>query len=427
MSDHYDRLENRPSAARETALFRDLRHVLATAKPRVAALRAQLLGIDVAGLRRRTDLARIPLARGPAGTASDVGWRASPGGLAAMRTSGLKQAFMLPAAGEADVLLCPEGQAKDWWGMGRALHAAGLRRGTLVLNCFPYDLVPHGHMVASGAAAIGAPLVPAGAAGLDAKAEVVRRLRPGFFCGSAPELKALLDRCAAAGVDARCLRHALVLGTLTAGLRHELGLRGVAVRTAFALPAFGVVAYESDVPDALTLNEGLLCEIVDGGTGGLAAPGQAGELVLPRVNGDYPLLRHATGMTSAALAQPATCGRTNMRIRPPQPVSDGVTPDRPAIGMAETGPRTLAARLRDIAARHPKLGRMRLDIRRRRNEEAPHLRVEHGGGDVPAAPMAETLRLLANLRGTFEFVAPGTLGSQGTLGDDEGADERRPK
>ena len=424
MSDHYDRLENRPSAARETALFRDLRHVLATSKPRVATLRSQLRGIDVAGLRGRDDLLRVPLARPEADT--EAGSRTQPGGLAAMRSSGLKQAFMVQIAGDG-ALLCPEGQAKDWWGMGRALFAAGLRKGTLVLNCFPYDLVPHGHMVASGAAAIGAPLIPAGAAGLDGKAEVVRRLRPGFFCGPACELKALLDRCAERGIDARCLRGALVMGAMGAGLRHELGLRGLAVRSAFALPAFGVVAYESDTPDALILNEGLVCEIIDPQSSRPAVSGQTGEMVLTRVSGDYPLLRHAVGLSSVVLGQPATCGRTNMRIRPPQLVAEAMPAERPAAdGAPQVGARMLAAHLREIAARHPKLGRMRLDTRRRRDEEAPHLRMEHGGGDAPAAPMAETLRLVASLRGTFEFVAPGTLGDLGTLGDDEAADERRP-
>ncbi len=425
MSDHYDRLETRPSASRETTLFRDLRHVLATAKPRVAALRSQLRGVDVAGLRNRAELARVPMVGAGA---------AVPDGVTGMRAGGMRQAFMVRAEGGveggADLLLVPEGHARDWWGMGRALFAAGLRRGTPVLNCFPYDLVPHGHMVASGAAAVGAPVVPAGAAGLAGKAEAVRRLRPGFFCGATGELKALLDHCAAHDIDARCLRGALVMGPLSAGLRHEFGLRGVAVRRAVALPAFGVVAYESEMPDAMILNEGLICEITDERSGGPAPPGQVGTLVLTRVNGDYPLLRHATGLSTALLSEPATCGRTNTRIRPPWlaiGVPDVVTPE--AVGpdaFTIDGPRALAARLREVAARHPKLGRMRLDTRHRRDEGAPHLRVEHGGGDAPAAPMAETLRLVADLRGTFEIVAPGTLGEIGTLGEDEGADERRP-
>ena len=41
--------------------------------------------------------------------------------------------------------------------MGRALFAAGVRKGTLVLNCFAYDLSPLGHMLESGARAIGKP------------------------------------------------------------------------------------------------------------------------------------------------------------------------------------------------------------------------------------------------------------------------------
>ncbi len=403
MSDHYDRLENRPSAARETALFRDLRHILTISKPRLPALRSQVKGIEVAGLRGRADLATIPIVRRP-----------PPGGgepagdfLPAMRASDLRQAFMVDSPLAGEVVIAAEGHAKDWWGMGRALHAAGLRKGMLVLNCFSYDLVPHGHMVASGAIAIGAPVVPAGGADLAHKAEAVRRLRPRFFCGPAAQLKALLDRCADEGIEAGCLKGALVMDAMTAGLRHELALRGVAVRTAIASAEFGLIAYESDSPDALILNENFIAEILDENGKRPIAPGLQGELVLTRVSGDHPLLRHATGALTALVTQPATCGRTNMRLRPPQPRLGEW-----ALDVAD-GPHLLAAHLREIAARHPKLGRMRLVTKRPRIEDALHLKVERGHDSVLAEPVAETLRLVARLRGTVEFVEPGTLGDEG--------------
>ena len=55
-SEHYDRAETRSPAARENTLFRDLRGVLKIAKPRAPALRAQLKGIDIEGLKTRADL-----------------------------------------------------------------------------------------------------------------------------------------------------------------------------------------------------------------------------------------------------------------------------------------------------------------------------------------------------------------------------------
>jgi hypothetical protein len=61
--EHYDRAETRSPAARENTLFRDLRGVLKIAKPRTPALRAQLKGIDLEGVKTRADLAGIPLSR----------------------------------------------------------------------------------------------------------------------------------------------------------------------------------------------------------------------------------------------------------------------------------------------------------------------------------------------------------------------------
>ena len=63
MHDVFDRLENRTTASREGALFRDLQHVLTVSKSRAPALRAQLKGLDIAKLRTRADLPRVPLQR----------------------------------------------------------------------------------------------------------------------------------------------------------------------------------------------------------------------------------------------------------------------------------------------------------------------------------------------------------------------------
>ena len=84
MHDHYDRLENRTPAARETALFRDLRHVLSVARSRAPALRAQIKGIDPARLMTRADLAQVPL-RSPAELMALQAEAPPFGGLAAAR------------------------------------------------------------------------------------------------------------------------------------------------------------------------------------------------------------------------------------------------------------------------------------------------------------------------------------------------------
>ena len=185
--DLYDRLESRAPAARESALLRDLAHVLSVSRSRMPALRVQLKGIDLAALRTRADLQAIPLRRHADLLAAQ---RTEPafGGYAATRMAALQNVFLGPGG-----LFAPAGHAKDWWGFARAMQAAGLRKGTLVLNTLPYDLVPFGHMVESGARALGCPVIPAGNAGLDLVVATAERLAPRFFCGTAEQLKGFLD------------------------------------------------------------------------------------------------------------------------------------------------------------------------------------------------------------------------------------------
>ena len=319
------------------------------------------------------------------------------GGLAATRLGGLKRTFVSP-----DGLVTFEGQAKDWWGMGRALFAAGLRKGSLVLNCFPYQMLPHGHMIESGACALGCPVIPAGLADLDRKVEAIERLRPQFYCGEAAHLKALLDRCEDLGVPATSLTNALVMGPLSAGLRSEFALRDVTVRCAYALPEVGVVAFESVDDGMMILNEGLILEIVSPATGEVLASGAEGEIVITRINADYPLLRYATGALSTVDARMSSCGRTNTRLcmpRDPGPADhhDGAC-------------RVHVAHVKEIASLNPEAGRMQLRVVRRRGRVEAHLKVEHGGlNELLIERLTASLMAVTRLEGTVEVVGPGTL------------------
>ena len=158
MHDVFDRLENRSTPSRESALFRDLLHVVNVSKSRAPALRAQLRGIDVARLRSRSDLSLVPLRRRVDLLSAQAEVPAF-GGYVATRLAGLSHVFSGPGA-----MATPGGQAKDWGGMARGFYAAGLRKGALVLNAYAYDLVPEGHMAEAGARAIGCPVLPAGSA-----------------------------------------------------------------------------------------------------------------------------------------------------------------------------------------------------------------------------------------------------------------------
>ena len=406
MSDHYDRLETRTPSSRESALFVGLRHVLTVSKPRAHGLRAQLKGIEIASLSSRAALGKIPIIRRESLLALQA--EAAPlGGLVSTRIGSLGKLFLGPGG-----LVSPEGHAKDWWGVGRALFAAGLRKGTMVLNCFGYDLIADGHMMESGAAAIGCPVISAGHAPLDRKIEAITRLRPAFFCGTAEHLKALLDRGTDLGADLSCLRNALVTDAAAPGLRSELSLRGLSVKRAFLLPELGLIAYESDQSMDMCVAEGLILEIVTPGNQVPAAPGVEGEIVVSRINADYPLLRYATGTLSTILSQGSSCGRTAIRIRAPR--------DRAPDSALCSGMRIHASHVAEIKRQHPDIGRMRLVIGRRREKDALRLRVEHrGDATIIGERLTETLHRVTKVRGTVELVEPGSMSDDDAMIIDE--------
>ena len=312
----------------------------------------------------------------------------------------------------AGALASAEGNAKDWWGVGRAMFAAGLRKGSIVINCFAYDLNPQGHMIESGAAAIGCPVIPAGTASLDDKIAAIQRLHPSFFCGTANHLKEILDLASDRGADVSSLENALVTGLLTAGLRSEFALRGIVVRSAFIRPELGLVAYESEAGSGLCVSEGLILELVAPGTDTPVAPGIEGEIVVSRINADYPLLRYGTGALASELTASAPCGRTNMRISTPRELA-------PESAIC-AGTRIHVTQLVEIARQHPDAGRMRLVIGRLREQDALRLKVEHGGdAAIVGERLSETLHQVTRVRGTVELVAPGSLSDDDAMIIDE--------
>ena len=406
---HFDKLETRTPKAREAALFRDLAAALAIAETRAPALRRQLRGIDPQAVATRADLAKIPVLRKSDLKAMQED--APPfGGLATTRTALLKRLLVSPGP-----IFEPEGFARDYWGAARALHAAGIRRGDIVLNCFSYHLTPGGHIMESGAHALGCPVIPGGPGNTEQQLDAIRHLRPKAYCGTPDFLKILLERAQATGCDATSIKNALVSGAaLPASLRAELQARGVAVAQAYASADLGVIAYESldaaGLHPGLIVNEGIVLEIVRPGTGDPVAAGDVGEVVVTRLAGDYPLLRFATGDLSAILPGVSPCGRTNMRIRG-------------WLGRADQSAKVKgmfvhAAQVAEVGRRHPELGRMRLVVTRHAEQDAMALHCESAlAGDATA--VAATLQEITKLRGEVRFARPGSLPDDGRIIADE--------
>ncbi len=337
MSEHFDRYENRPPKSRELSLFRELKGIFSVAKSRAPALRRQMIGIDIKEIRKRADLGRIPVLR--RGDLKELQQEQPPfGGFAATRIGALKRLHV-----STNHMFQPEGQARDWWGAARALFASGARKGDVVLNCLSYHLRPDGHMIESGAHALGCAVISAGDGAIPETLEVIHQLQPRIFCGRADYLDQLLYAAKKSNKNISCLERALLVGeAIDSERRSNFARLGIIVRQAYVLPEVGVIAYETEGPSGavthgMVVNEGIILEIVKPGENEPAAVGEIGEVVITRLNADYPLLRFGTGDLSVLLAGPSECGRTNHRIKGVlgKVSTSGKTPDAAVVAQAE--------------------------------------------------------------------------------------------
>lgn len=412
MSAHYDRLETRSPQSRDTAAYRTLRAMLGIARHRAPALRAQLKGVELARLNGPAALAAVPVVRKSDLLALQ---KSAPpfGGLAATKPGHLRRLLVSPGP-----IFEPEGMGKDWWGAARAFYAAGLRKGDVVHNSFSYHLTPGAHIMESGCAAIGAAVIPGGVGQTEQQIEAIEMLRPNFYAGTPDFLKVLLDKARELGRDVSSIKRALVSGAaLPPTLRQELLDRGVTVRQCFATADLGVVAYESEDENGALLpgmivNEGLILEIVRPGAAEPVAEGEVGEIVVTRLNADYPLLRFATGDLTRQIAGASPCGRTNIRIAGWMGRADQTAKVK--------GMFVHPSQIAEIGKRHPELSRLRLIVTREKEQDVMTLRAEtKKAGESLAAAVAGSLQALTKLRGRVELVEPGKLPDDGKMIADE--------
>jgi phenylacetate-CoA ligase len=336
--------------------------------------------------------------------------RARPpfGGLTATPTAELAKIFMSPGP-----ILEPEGTRPDYWRFGRALYAAGFRRGDVVHNAFAYHLTPAGSMVESGARALGCPVIPAGTGQTELQLTVIERVRPVAYAGTPSFLKILLERGRADRIDIACLNKALVGGeafprTLADSFETEFGVRAY---QCYGTADLGLIAYETPPREGLVIDEGVLVEIVRPGTGEPVPPGEVGEVVVTTFNPDYPLIRFATGDLSALLPGQSPCGRTNRRLRGWLGRADQTTKVK--------GMFVYPGQIGDIARRHPEVGKARLVVEQHDHVDRMTLFCEVGARpEGLAAAIASTLTSITGLRGEVALAAPGELANDGKVIDD---------
>ncbi|MCZ7675127.1 MAG: AMP-binding protein [Roseovarius sp.] len=401
MSRYFDDLETR-SADRRAA---DLARALPRQIVRAAALPGygdSLAGVDPAGITDAAALAALPVLR-----KSDLGRaqaaRPPLGGLSAHEAAGFAHVFQSPGP-----IYEPGNRDRDWWRIGRFLHACGIGPGDIVQNCFSYHLVPAGTIFENGAQAVGATVLPAGTGQTELQARAAHDLGVTAYTGTPDFLKMILDKAAEMGLGLQITKAAVGAGALFPSLRQEYADRGILCLQNYATADLGNIAYETEAQDGMIVDEGVVVEIVRPGTGDPVPPGEVGEVVVTTLNPDYPLIRFATGDLSAVLDGESPCGRTNMRIRGWMGRADQTTKIK---GMF-VRPEQVAA----LVARHNEITRARVIASREGERDVMTVQIETEGGnpDRYAGSVADALKL----KGRIEIVARGSLPNDGKVIED---------
>lgn len=402
MVELFDALEAADPEHREATLFASLAGALRCARDNQPFWKKRLQDIELGTITSRRELARLPVLR--KSELPNLQNRDSPfGGLTATPLGEFARLFMSPGP-----IFEPGGYAPDWWGAARALFAAGLRRGDIVLNTFSYHLTPAGAMFESGAHALGCAVIPAGPGNTAQQLAAIAHYQPSAYVGTPDFLKILFDKAAEQG-QATSIQRAVVSGAaLPSSLEAEFRQRSLSVYQAYGTADLGIVAFEGDGP-GLIVNEGIIVEIVRVGTSEPVAHGEVGEVVVTRLNPDYPLFRFATGDLSCVIGTTQTKGRTNMRIKGWLGRADQSAKVR---GMF-IHPEQIAA----VAQSYPELGRLRLLITRVAEQDALRLLAEYSDESLKD-PLSATFAELTKLRGDIEIVVPGSLPNDGKLIDD---------
>ena len=426
-ADFYDALEARDPAVREARLMAALPAQIAQAQRHAGAFAQTLASVDAASITSRAALATLPVIRkhellerqqaarqaggDPFGGFATIGWRAIDSQFGTLRRA--QRVYQSPGP-----IYEPEGTANDYWRLARAMHAAGLRGGDLVHNCFSYHLTPGGLMMESGALALGCTVFPGGVGNTELQLQAIADLRPDAYIGTPSFLKILVEKAIEAGTDIGSLKKALLgAEAFPPSLRDWLIERGIQAYQSYATADLGLIAYETTAREGLVLDEGVIVEIVRAGTGDPVAAGEVGEVVVTTLNPDYPLIRFGTGDLSAVLTGACPSGRTNTRIKGWLGRADQTAKVR--------GMFVHASQVAEVIKRHPEIARARLVVDGEMANDRMTLHAElsaelaqTGAPDGLAERVAQSLRDITKLRGEVSWMRPGELPNDGKVIED---------
>ena len=413
MNDYLDALETRDAAAREAALMAALPVQVAQAKNASAAYRQILNDVNPLTVTSRAALAHLPVTRKHELLERQQASRSAGddvfGGFSALGY-GAKMPRIFSSPGP---IYEPEGSARDYWRMARAIFAAGFRPGELIHNCFSYHFVPAGSMMESGAHALGCTVFAGGTGQTEQQVQTMAELQPAGYIGTPSFLKIIVDKAADMGVALPSVKKAMFGGeAFPPSLRDWFAERGIAGYQCYATADLGSIAYETSAREGLVVDEGVIVEIVRPGTGDPVADGEVGEVVVTTLNPDYPLIRFGTGDLSAVLSGPCPTGRTNTRIKGWLGRADQTTKIR--------GMFVHPGQIADVIRRFPEVARARLVVTGEMAHDIMTLKVETActGPDGLAVKIGEAIRDVTKLRAQVELVLPGSLPNDGKVIED---------
>ncbi len=414
VTQHYDALETRPPEIREAAQLAALPTRIAHAQARSAAFAEILAGVDARAVSTRAALARLPVTRKHELLERQKSLRAAigaPGAFGGFNAIALGAAMPRMFASPGPIYE-PEGAARDYWRLARAIFAAGFRPGELIHNCFSYHFVPAGSMMETGAHALGCTVFAGGTGQTEQQVQAMAELQPAGYIGTPSFLKIILEKAAEMKVALPSLKKAMFGGeAFPPSLRDWYLAQGIDGYQCYATADLGLVAYETPAREGLVLDEGVIVEIVRPGTGDPVPAGEVGEVVVTTLNPDYPLIRFGTGDLSAILPGPCPTGRTQTRIKGWMGRADQTTKIR--------GMFVHPGQVAEIARRFPAVLKARLVVTGEMANDVMTLRVEAAAAPPElAGKLGEAIRDVTKLRGDVELLAPGSLPNDGKVIDD---------
>jgi len=406
MKRYFDHLETRAADQRESDLLSALPRQIAHAKAKSAYFAQLLQKVEPRDIDSRRALAGLPVTR-KAQLVERQKQQLPFGGLTTVACGELARIFASPGP-----IYEPEARRADYWRAARALFAAGFRKGDVIHNSFSYHLTPAGSVFETGAHELGCAVVPGGVGQTELQLRAIADIRPNGYVGTPSFLRILLEKAAQAALDVSSLAKALVSGeAFGAAVRAEFKQAGIAAFQCYATADLGLIAYESEAGEGLILDEQVLVEIVNPGTGDPVEQGAVGEVLVTVLTPEYPLIRFSTGDLSAYLEGPSPCGRTNQRIKGWLGRADQATKVR--------GMFVHPTQIEEIIRRHNEISAARVLVSRdRQGNDELVLKIESRYPIGNPAPISETLHAVTRLRGTVEQVPLGSLPKDGILVSD---------